>query len=200
MKIKKLSYFIVIIIVIFFNSPFHIFNIFIRLNNLDNIPALSIKYDKDLISITELKKIVSIAIPYYHDFKIYQTACYIPDIKDTLNKGMGDCKARTTLYSSLLKARHIDHSIMYSMVHWWIDFKDRTFDSWEEKYEDKNDALWDQNTGLNWNKVYRNLIIIYENMSLYRKMLFDEMPFNKKIFFLITFFLLFLKSYRIKKI
>jgi hypothetical protein len=67
-------------------------------------------------------------IPYHYDWEIYGVPWYFPTIKEVLQKGKGDCKARALVLASIFEARNIPYQVNLSPIHMWVDYggKDET--------------------------------------------------------------------------
>jgi hypothetical protein len=62
-------------------------------------------------------------IPYSYDWETYGMPWYCPSVKEALEKGKGDCKARALVLASLLEAKGIPYGISFSPVHMWVQYE-----------------------------------------------------------------------------
>ena len=77
---------------------------------------------------TAIEEAVLARIPYHYDWELYGVPWYFPTIKEVLQKGKGDCKARALVLASIFEARNIPYRIDLSPIHMWVDYegKDET--------------------------------------------------------------------------
>jgi hypothetical protein len=68
-------------------------------------------------------KAVLARIPYRHDWELYNMPWYCPTIKEVLERGEGDCKARALVLASVLEAKNITYQIRSSPMHIWVDYE-----------------------------------------------------------------------------
>jgi hypothetical protein len=64
-------------------------------------------------------------IPYHYDWELYGVPWYFPTIKEVLQKGEGDCKARALVLASIFEARNIPYRVNVSPIHIWVDYKNK---------------------------------------------------------------------------
>lgn len=62
-------------------------------------------------------------IPYKHDWEIYGMPWYVPTVEEVVERGEGDCKARTLVLASIFEARNIPYSISWSPMHMWVEYE-----------------------------------------------------------------------------
>jgi len=62
-------------------------------------------------------------IPYSHDWESYGMPWYVPTVEEVLERGEGDCKARTLVLASLFEAKGIPYRISCSPIHMWVEYE-----------------------------------------------------------------------------
>ncbi len=70
-----------------------------------------------------IEKAVLARIPYHYDWELYGVPWYFPTVKQVLQKGEGDCKARALVLASIFQARNIPYRVDVSPIHIWVDYK-----------------------------------------------------------------------------
>lgn len=70
-----------------------------------------------------IEKVVLTMIPYRYDWEVYKVPWYFPTVKEVLERGQGDCKARALILASIFKARGIPYRVNLSPIHIWIDYQ-----------------------------------------------------------------------------
>ena len=70
-------------------------------------------------------------IPYHYDWEVYGMPWYFPTIKEVLQRGEGDCKARAVMLASLLEAKGISCHLSCSPTHIWVEYKGKKQNSLE---------------------------------------------------------------------
>jgi hypothetical protein len=75
-----------------------------------------------------IEEAVLARIPYHYDWELYGVPWYFPTIKEVLQKGKGDCKARALVLASIFEARNVPYRVNLSPIHIWVDYegKDET--------------------------------------------------------------------------
>jgi hypothetical protein len=64
-------------------------------------------------------------IPYSHDWEVYSMPWYVPTVKEALEKGKGDCKARALVLASILEAKNIPYRLNWSPNHVWVEYESK---------------------------------------------------------------------------
>jgi hypothetical protein len=72
-----------------------------------------------------IEEAVLARIPYHYDWELYGVPWYFPTIKEVLQKGKGDCKARALVLASIFEARNIPYRVNLSPIHIWVDYEGR---------------------------------------------------------------------------
>jgi hypothetical protein len=62
-------------------------------------------------------------IPYSYDWESYGMPWYVPTVEEVLERGEGDCKARTLVLASLFEAKGIPYRISWSPIHMWVEYE-----------------------------------------------------------------------------
>jgi len=62
-------------------------------------------------------------IPYRYDWEVYGMPWYFPTTAKVLERGEGDCKARTLILASIFEAKDIPYRINCSPIHMWVDYQ-----------------------------------------------------------------------------
>jgi len=70
-----------------------------------------------------IEKAVLARIPYRYDWELYSMPWYCPTIKEVLERGEGDCKARALVLASVLEAKNIPYQVNSSPTHVWVDYE-----------------------------------------------------------------------------
>jgi len=70
----------------------------------------------------EIEKFVLKNIKYKFDWENYDFPDYVPDARQVILKGTGDCEDRALVLASLLEAKNIKYSLRASIVHFWVDY------------------------------------------------------------------------------
>lgn len=74
----------------------------------------------------DIEREVRRLVPYSCDWETYNIPWYCPTAKEILQKGEGDCKARTIILASILEAKGISYSVNLSITHMWVDYEEKT--------------------------------------------------------------------------
>ena len=114
-------------------------------------------------------------IEYSYDWQVYAVPWYFPTPKETIERGAGDCKARTVVLASILEEKDIEYNIRVSPIHFWVDYEGKPMGEFEMEYESGKLPAPDV-----W-------------IRSYKEMLWDSMPFMRKILlFTGIFFIIFI--------
>ena len=62
-------------------------------------------------------------LPYSYDWESYGMPWYVPTVEEVLERGEGDCKARTLVLASLFEAKGIPYRISCSPIHMWVEYE-----------------------------------------------------------------------------
>ena len=71
----------------------------------------------------DIEKAVRARIPYRYDWQLYGMPWYCPTVKEVLEHGKGDCKARALVLASVLQAKNITYQVRSSPIHTWVDYE-----------------------------------------------------------------------------
>jgi len=72
-----------------------------------------------------IERAVLARIPYRYDWEVYNMPWYCPTIKEVLERGEGDCKARALVLASVLKAKDIPYQVQSSPMHIWVNYDNK---------------------------------------------------------------------------
>ena len=72
-----------------------------------------------------IEKAVLARMPYRYDWELYRVPWYFPTIKEVLERGEGDCKARALILASIFEARNIPYRVNLSPIHVWVDYESK---------------------------------------------------------------------------
>lgn len=84
------------------------------------VESLSQELPSDPVAI---EKAVLERIPYSYDWETYSMPWYVPTVKQALDKGRGDCKARALVLASILEAKNIPYRLNWSPNHVWVEYE-----------------------------------------------------------------------------
>lgn len=70
-----------------------------------------------------IEKEVAGMLPYRFDWEVYGMPWYFPSVEQSLERGVGDCKARALVLASILEAKGIAYTIKASPIHMWVDYE-----------------------------------------------------------------------------
>jgi len=116
--------FILWILFVLYPNPLNLIISVQRVLNLDVDPNAVEFMLNDLPSDpVAIEKAVLARIPYRHDWELYNMPWYCPTIKEVLERGEGDCKARALVLASVLEAKNITYQIRSSPMHIWVDYE-----------------------------------------------------------------------------
>jgi len=95
-----------------------------RVFNLDVDPGtIEFMLDDFPSAPAAIEETVLARIPYHYDWELYGVPWYFPTIKEVLQKGKGDCKARALVLASIFEARNIPYRVNLSPIHIWVDYE-----------------------------------------------------------------------------
>lgn len=123
---------------------------------------------------TFIDEYVEESIEYSYDWQVHNVPWYFPTPKEVIEKSRGDCKARAVLLASILKEKGINYTIGISPIHVWIDYEGKQIGKFEIEYESGKLPPLDI-----WIKSYK-------------EMLWDSMPFMRKILLFAGLFFIFI--------
>jgi len=70
-----------------------------------------------------IEKAVAERIPHRYDWEVYGIPWYFPTVKEVLEKGEGDCKARALVLASIFELKHIPYRVNLSPIHVWVEYE-----------------------------------------------------------------------------
>jgi hypothetical protein len=116
--------FILWILFVLYPNPLNLIISVQRVFDLDVDPAAVESMLNDLPSDpAAIEKTVLDRIPYRYDWELYGMPWYFPTVKQALEKGEGDCKARALVLASIFEARNIPYRVNLSPIHIWVDYE-----------------------------------------------------------------------------
>jgi len=116
--------FILWILLVLYPNPLNLIISLQRILNFDADPGAVEFMLNDLPSDpVAIEKAVLARIPYRHDWELYSMPWYCPTIKEVLERGEGDCKARALVLASVLEAKNIPYQVNSSPMHVWVDYE-----------------------------------------------------------------------------
>ena len=71
-------------------------------------------------------------VPWTPAWTVYNLPWYFPTVKETLEHRAGDCQAQATLMASILEAKGMKYTLMYSLDHVWVDYPGRAVTKLED--------------------------------------------------------------------
>jgi len=112
------------ILVVLYPNPLNLIVSLQRAFNPNIAPASVESLSRDLPSDpAAIENAVLQQIPYSHDWESYGMPWYVPTVGEVLERGEGDCKARTLVLASLFEAKGIPYRISWSPIHMWVDYE-----------------------------------------------------------------------------
>ncbi len=123
-----------------------------------------------------IEEMVLARIPYHYDWELYGVPWYFPTIKEVLQKGKGDCKARALVLASIFEARNIPYQVNLSPIHMWVDYEDKDETSIENAKV--NFYQQDPETGESWFQFPE--IKLREAMDYFWRGFWGPMPDGRK--------------------
>jgi hypothetical protein len=169
--------FILWIVFVLYPNPLNLIVSIQRVVNFDADPGAVEFLLSDLPSDpVDIEKAVLARIPYRHDWELYGMPWYCPTVKQVLEKGQGDCKARALVLASVLQARNITYQVRSSPMHIWADYEGKNETSMEnarvEYYQ------YDPQTGERRFQIPQ--IRLSEAMDYFGDAFWDPMPDGRK--------------------
>ncbi len=64
-------------------------------------------------------------ISYRYDWELYGMPWYVPAVRQVVERGEGDCKARALVLASLLEAKNISYQVHLSPIHVWVSYENK---------------------------------------------------------------------------
>jgi hypothetical protein len=170
--------FILWIVFVLYPNPLNLIVSIQRVVNFDADPGAVESLLSDLPSDpVDIEKAVLARIPYRHDWELYGMPWYCPTVKQVLEKGQGDCKARALVLASVLQARNITYQVRSSPMHIWADYEGKNETSMEnarvEYYQ------YDPQTGERRFQIPQ--IRLSEAMDYFCDAFWDPMPDGRKV-------------------
>lgn len=123
-----------------------------------------------------IEKAVLEKMPYRYDWEIHSMPWYFPTVKETMENGEGDCKARAIVLASILEAKDIPYRINSSPIHVWVDYEGKTETSIENPRV--NFYRHDPATGESWFQFPE--IDLREAMDSFWRAFWHPMPHGRK--------------------
>jgi hypothetical protein len=169
--------FILWIVFVLYPNPLNLIVSIQRVVNFDADPGAVESLLSDLPSDpVDIEKAVLARIPYRHDWELYGMPWYCPTVKQVLEKGEGDCKARALVLASVLQAKNITYQVRSSPMHIWADYEGKNETSMEnarvEYYQ------YDPQTGERRFQIPQ--IRLSEAMDYFGDAFWDPMPDGRK--------------------
>lgn len=112
------------ILVVLYPNPLNLIVSLQRAFNPSIDPASVESLSRDLPSDpAAIENAVLQQIPYSYDWESYGMPWYVPTVEEVLERGEGDCKARTLVLASLFEAKGIPYRISWSPIHMWVKYE-----------------------------------------------------------------------------
>jgi hypothetical protein len=116
--------FILWILLVLYPNPLNLVISIQRILNFDADPGAVEFMLNDLPSDpADIEKAVLAKISYRYDWELYSMPWYCPTVKQVLELGEGDCKARALVLASVLKAKNITYQVHSSPMHIWVNYE-----------------------------------------------------------------------------
>jgi hypothetical protein len=116
--------FVLWILFVLYPNPLNLIISIHRVLNFDADPGAVEFMLNDLPSDpVDIEKAVLTRIPYCCDWELYGMPWYCPTVKQVLEKGEGDCKARALVLASVLEAKNIPYQVNASPMHTWVTYE-----------------------------------------------------------------------------
>jgi hypothetical protein len=112
------------VLVVLYPNPLNLIVSLQRAFNPSIDPASVESLSRDLPSDpAAIENTVLQQIPYSYDWESYGMPWYVPTVEEVLERGEGDCKARTLVLASLFEAKGIPYRISWSPIHMWVEYE-----------------------------------------------------------------------------
>lgn len=79
----------------------------------------------------QIDRLVHKIVKYEYDWVNYGVPWYMPEPKDVVIRGKGDCESRAMVFASILEAKGIPYSLKASLVHIWVEYPNKKHGSSE---------------------------------------------------------------------
>jgi hypothetical protein len=169
--------FILWILFVLYPNPLNLIVSIHRVLNFDADPGAVESMLNDLPSDpVAIESAVLARIQYRYDWELYSMPWYFPTVKQVLERGEGDCKARALVLASVLEAKNISYQVRASPIHIWVDYENKQETSIEnaqvEYYQ------YDPETGERQFQIPH--IAVSEVTDSFRQGFWDPMPDGRK--------------------
>ncbi len=71
-------------------------------------------------------------VPWKSAWTVYNLPWYFPTVKEIIRDQAGDCQAQALLMASILEAKGMPYTLMYSFDHVWVDYPGRAVTTLED--------------------------------------------------------------------
>jgi hypothetical protein len=71
-------------------------------------------------------------VPWKPAWTVYNLPWYFPTVQEVIRDHAGDCQAQALLMASILQAKGMPYTLMYSFDHVWVDYPGRTVTTLED--------------------------------------------------------------------
>ena len=71
-------------------------------------------------------------VPWKPAWTVYNLPWYFPTVEETIRDKAGDCQAQAVLMASILEAKGMPFTLMYSFDHVWVDYPGREVTALED--------------------------------------------------------------------
>jgi hypothetical protein len=127
----------------------------------------------------QIDKFVDKIIKYEYDWINYGVPWYVPEPKDAVIRGKGDCESRAMVLASIFSAKGIPYSLKASLVHIWVEYADKKQNSAEN-----DEVSFIGKVDGKYRLRLPDLSQWKHYIDVEKKMLWDAMPTYRKAFML----------------
>ncbi len=126
--------FIVWTLIVCYPNPYIFVRNFIRYRHYPVDPSV-VELIKETIpdDPQQIDKFVNEIVKYQYDWLNYGVPWYVPEPRDAVIRGKGDCESRAMVLASILSARGIPYSLKASLVHIWVEYPGKRQSSYENE-------------------------------------------------------------------
>jgi len=81
----------------------------------------------------QIDKFVNKIVKYEYDWLNYGVPWYVPEPRDAVIRGKGDCESRAMVLASIFSSKGIPYSLKASLVHIWVEYPEKRQSSAENE-------------------------------------------------------------------
>ena len=119
-------------------------------------------------------------ITYYYDWEVHGMPWYFPTVKEVLDEGKGDCKARAIVLASIFTAKSIPYRLNCSPIHIWVEYEGKI----ETSLENPRVKFYQQDPKTGKRLFQFPKIELHEVIDSFRHGFWNPMPSGRKVLLL----------------